>query len=221
MNTPAQTATVTVTSGTAASDGLFAVTTAAAQPGIFTLSSDGVGQGAILNPGYSVNGSANPASAGDIVSIYMTGLGTPNSTAVDNSSATAVYSTGCVAISDVTTGSPGYMQLVNTTKAPYTAPATPWTNIDGAVIESQFLLGSAYPPCFVNSGSTAVTVTFGTTAVSTTGILYAGFVDGSVAGLYQINVAVPVGLTTGNVPITVTLGTEGTSPAGVVTIAVH
>jgi uncharacterized protein (TIGR03437 family) len=220
-----QTATVTVTSGANVSDGLFAVSVVAAQPGIFTLSSDGVGQGAILNPGYSVNGSANPASATDIVSIYMTGLGIPNSTEVDNSSATGGYPTACAVISDATTGSPGYLQVVNTSTPhstpPYTAPTTAWTNIDGAVIESQFLLGSALPPCFTAVTATAVTVTFGTTAVTGTGISYAGFASDSVAGLYQINVAVPTGLTPGNVPVTVTLGTEGTSPAGVVTIAVH
>jgi uncharacterized protein (TIGR03437 family) len=118
------------------------------------------------------------------------------------------------------------MQVVNTSNPhatpPYTAPATAWTNIDGAVIESQFLEGSALPPCFVNSGSTAITVTFGSTQATNIG--YAGFVEGSVAGLYQINVTIPEGLGTNNaLPVTVTVGSGGgapTSPAGV-TIAVH
>jgi uncharacterized protein (TIGR03437 family) len=223
MSTAGQIASVTVASGANSSDGLFTVTVATSQPGIFTLSSDGVGQGAILNPGYVVNGSTHPASSGNVVSIYMTGLGAPIGGAVDNSSTTGGYSAACVEING-TTAAPGYIQQVNTSTPhstpPYTAPTTAWTNIDGAVIESQFLLGSALPPCFVNSGSTAITVTFGTTAVTGTGIGYAGFVDGSVAGLYQVNATVPGSLGVNSaLPVTVTIGSQ-TSPAGV-TIAVH
>jgi uncharacterized protein (TIGR03437 family) len=43
--------------------------------GIFTASSNGTGQGSILNPDYTPNGAANPASGGSVVSIYCTGLG--------------------------------------------------------------------------------------------------------------------------------------------------
>jgi uncharacterized protein (TIGR03437 family) len=215
-------ATVTVSAGTVNSDGLFAVSVVAADPGIFTLASDGVGPGAILNADYSVNQPGSPAAAGDIVAIYLTGLGVPNSAAVDNGSNAGGYPTGCVAING-TTSNPGYLQVVNTTtKTPaYTAPTPAWSNIDGAVINSALLLGSALPPCLTAASLTNITVTFGTTPVSGVGgIYYAGFAPGAVAGLYQINVKVPE-LTPGNVPVTVTLGTQGTSPAGVVTIAVH
>lgn len=228
------TAFVTVTSGANSSDGLFGVSVVATQPGIFTLASDGVGQGAILNANYSVNGSTSPAHAGDTVSIYVTGLGAPNSAAVDNAANTGgVYPTNCVIISGTTTGSPGYMQVLNSSNPhltpPYTAPATPFANIDGVAIEPEFLLGTntdngtgALPPCIVNSGNTAMSVSLGGTPAT---IGYAGFVSGSVAGLYQINATIPADFaSTGNIPITVSIGSgvnPPTSPAGVVTIAIH
>ena len=68
--------------------------------------------------------------------------------------------------------------------------------------------------------TTAVTVTFGSGGgAQTVTAGYAGFVSGSVTGLYQINVTVP-SLATGTYPVTVTLG-GSTSPAGVVTMAVQ
>ncbi len=45
------------------------------QPGIFTLNSSGTGPGAIVNQNGSVNSPPNPAHAGDVVVIYMTGEG--------------------------------------------------------------------------------------------------------------------------------------------------
>jgi uncharacterized protein (TIGR03437 family) len=236
---PLSTATVTVTSGTASSDGLFAVTIIPADPGIFTLSSEGVGQGAILNSDYSVNQPGNEASMGGWVSIYMTGLGVPNSSAVDAASNTAAYPTGCVGVSGAAPASPtyvGYLQVANTKGSldtptiTYTPPTTAWTNLDGVVINSTLLLGSnKLAPCFTNASSTAVSVTFGsgTSAVTQSGtgeVLWAGFAAGSVTGLYQVNVVVPTGLTTSGVPavvpVQVILGTEGSSPASVVTMAV-
>jgi uncharacterized protein (TIGR03437 family) len=59
----------------------------ATDPGIFTIGADGQGSGAILNSAYALVGSANPAGArhtstdSDIVQVYMTGLGIPDSTA--------------------------------------------------------------------------------------------------------------------------------------------
>ena len=54
--------------------------TAAAAPGIFTLDGSGVGQAAALTfsmktSQYSINSSSNPAHAGDIVVLYLTGEG--------------------------------------------------------------------------------------------------------------------------------------------------
>ena len=47
----------------------------ATNPGIFTLNSSGTGPGAIVNQNGSVNSASNPAHAGDVVVIYVTGEG--------------------------------------------------------------------------------------------------------------------------------------------------
>jgi uncharacterized protein (TIGR03437 family) len=70
----AQTANVVVVyQGNASAASQIAV--AAVKPGIFTSTSSGHGQGAILNQDYSVNGAANPAPRGQYVIIYGTGEG--------------------------------------------------------------------------------------------------------------------------------------------------
>jgi len=46
-----------------------------AAPGIFTANASGKGQGAILNQDYSYNGASNPAAAGSVVILYLTGAG--------------------------------------------------------------------------------------------------------------------------------------------------
>jgi uncharacterized protein (TIGR03437 family) len=51
------------------------LTVVAAQPGIFTTSQTGSGQGAIVGPSGQIADSQNPAHRGDIVSIYCEGLG--------------------------------------------------------------------------------------------------------------------------------------------------
>ena len=48
---------------------------APASPAVFTESSSGTGQGAILNQDYSVNSSTNPAAAGSAVMVYGSGAG--------------------------------------------------------------------------------------------------------------------------------------------------
>lgn len=54
-----------------------------AGPGIFSLTQTGVGQGAILNQDFSVNGPANPAAAGSAVQIFLTGAGQTDPPGVD------------------------------------------------------------------------------------------------------------------------------------------
>jgi uncharacterized protein (TIGR03437 family) len=44
-------------------------------PGIFTLNSSGTGPGAILNQNFLVNSPSNPASKGEVVTVYLTGEG--------------------------------------------------------------------------------------------------------------------------------------------------
>jgi len=51
------------------------VAVAPTAPGIFTVNESGSGQGAIVNRDGSLNGPANPAAGGDVVSIYATGEG--------------------------------------------------------------------------------------------------------------------------------------------------
>jgi adhesin/invasin len=51
---------------------------AAAGPGIFTVNSNGQGQGAVLNQDYSVNSAQNPAAAGSVIQIFASGLGLTN-----------------------------------------------------------------------------------------------------------------------------------------------
>jgi uncharacterized protein (TIGR03437 family) len=221
--------TLTVTSGAATNVSTpVAVNVLAADPGIITLASDGSGQGAIVNlKNGSINKTGNEATAGDYVSIYLTGLGSPDSTGLDATGNGLVAPTNCVAVNGSKT-SPGYLQVVNTTvkasstTTAYTSPA--WTSIDGAVITyGPNSIISGLPPCFTDT----ITVTFGTGAnavLATSGpggkVLYAGFVSGSVAGLYQINVQIPAGIQglPGAIPIQVTLPPY-TSPATVVTMA--
>jgi uncharacterized protein (TIGR03437 family) len=52
-------------------------------PGIFTQTQNGAGQGSVLNSDLSLNGAANPASRGSIVAIYVTGFGSLNPPSAD------------------------------------------------------------------------------------------------------------------------------------------
>ena len=79
FETAAGNATLMVNSGGAAA-GAASLTIQNSAPGLFTLTG---GHAAVLNQDGSVNGATQPASAGDIVAAYLTGLG-----AVDNAVAT-------------------------------------------------------------------------------------------------------------------------------------
>jgi uncharacterized protein (TIGR03437 family) len=69
-----QTVPVVVTNNGMASASL-SVSVVATAPGIFALTQNGSGQGAILNQDDSINGVNNPAAPGSIISIYATGEG--------------------------------------------------------------------------------------------------------------------------------------------------
>jgi uncharacterized protein (TIGR03437 family) len=174
------------------------VNAVAATPGILTTSSTGQGQAAIeMSNGsvYSVNSATNPAPTGSTVMIYLSGLGTPTSTA---SSATSLaYPGSCIS------------------PAAY-ATAESITTDDGAVIQSTALGADMYAPCF----TTSPTVTIGGNSATVT---YAGWVAGSVAGLYQINATVPTKATASNTTtlvVTVGSGTSAVSSQAGVTMAV-
>jgi uncharacterized protein (TIGR03437 family) len=203
---------IVVTYNSVANATPYAAVPVAANLGVFATGADGQGQGAILNSNSSVNSSTNPAALGSVVMIYVSGMGTPTSTATDANTTSALKAPGsCI--------SPGsYFAAVN---ALTPAPGTPWTSDDGAVLLASNLGTNKYPPCFAISGSGSPVVTIGGQTATLT---YAGWVSDSVAGLYQINATVPTSkLTAGSVPVLVTMGSGTsavTSQAGV-TLAVQ
>jgi uncharacterized protein (TIGR03118 family) len=74
FGTPAGSSTVVVTRAGQTSTAQ-PVTVVAAAPGIFTTGQTGAGQGAILNVDYILVNASAPATAGDIVQVFCTGLG--------------------------------------------------------------------------------------------------------------------------------------------------
>ena len=173
-----------------------------ADPGIFTMASDGMGPGAILNiasgGGTTVNGSADHAVANDTLSIYVTGLGAPDSTAADAlTNKSTLFPSACVAVSNTSKATPGYLQVVNTAATGYTSPK--WTTIDGAVISygPNTLLGGL-PPCMNSPVSVVIGTAPNTLTLSGNSIGYAGFASSAVAGLYQINATLPSALNWSN-----------------------
>jgi uncharacterized protein (TIGR03437 family) len=162
----------------------YGVTVQATNPGIFTVGSDGQGDGAILDQFWSTIGQSNPAGMrstatdSDIVAIYMTGLGVPDS-AADNSAVgtvgAAVWSTDCIGIAS-------YQTSLNA------ATGAGLTGIDGAIIESALLNTHRMAPCLTSAGTDVPTVTVGGVSAP---VQYAGWVADSVAGLYQVNIKLP------------------------------
>lgn len=164
----------------------YTITVAPRDIGIFTVGADGQGNGAILNSNYSVISQINPAgvrsTAGDsdTIQIYLTGLGTPDSTGDNSAAGTnggAVYPTDCVTPAS-------YIASLNTYASNLTNTNITLANADGTIIQSSLLNSYRLPPCFV----TAPTVTVGGVAATVT---YAGFAPDTVAGLYQINATLP------------------------------
>lgn len=174
-----------------------------ANPGVFTTSSNGQGQGAILNQDGSVNSSSNKEAPGSTISIYASGLGVPNSTAADTAGKSAAkFPTSCISVASYVTAA----ALAN--------PAT----ADGAVLLSSDIETNMLPPCFATANQVSVTINGAAATVT-----YAGWVSGSVTGLYQINATIPKTAPSGNLPVVVSV-TNGkvvnTSQAGV-TVAVN
>jgi hypothetical protein len=108
------------------------------------------------------------------------------------------------------------------------APTTALTSSDGLVIQSALFPSSNIQPCLKSSGADVPSVTIGGVPAT---VSFAGWVSGSVAGLYQINVQIPVssssfvdasgttapaGATALHLPVVVTANTTHTSqPTGV------
>jgi len=157
---------------------IFPVNVVAANPGVFTVGSDGQGDGAILDSAYEVINQGNPAavrngSDSDIIQIYMSGLGAPTAAGADNSTAgtgpVPAWSADCIST------------------ASYLTSAYPLTVLDGAIIQSSLMNAYRLPPCMDDTVSPP-TVKIGNVSANVT---YAGWVADSVAGLYQVNVQLP------------------------------
>ncbi len=208
-------------------------------PGIFTPSGTGQGVAAVINADGTLNSASNPATHGTTVSIYATGLGTPNATGVaDGTNALTAFAfpATCMAMDNS-----AYLGVLQGTIDPPSAAygntslgsqatgynASTYTTLDGAVFASAFTYAYLYPPCFVTTTGSNVVVTLKNTAAGTPAngtVTYAGFVPDAVAGLYQVNVTLPTTFTpalASTVPysgVTLSLAVAGgsSSPAGVV-----
>ena len=134
--------------------------------------------GAILDTNWNLIGASNNAGMrngasgaadSDTITIYMTGLGIPDS---DATSGTWSATCGTVA---------SYLTAFNT------AYNTALTGVDGTLILPS-VLSSGLVPCLQSGGTDVPTVTIG--GVSAT-VAYAGWAPGLVAGLYQVNAQLP------------------------------
>lgn len=170
------------TGATMKSSSTFPVNITATNPGLFTVGSNGQGDGAILNSSYaqitagSPAGMRSTASDSDTVQFYLTGLGAPDSTGDNAVAGTAFsWSSDCITVASYLTTLNGIF-------------STSLTNVDGTVIQSGLLNTSRLPPCIATSSANVPTVTIGGVAGT---VVYAGFVPDTIAGLYQMNVSLP------------------------------
>jgi len=161
----------------------YSVTIAATDPGVFSIGGDGQGDAAALSATYDLISSTNPAGArsvatdSDIVQLYVAGLGRPDSDGTGSG-----YSATCMPTD-------GYWAAVNS--ATGASPAL--TSNDGLVIQSSMVPSGQIQPCVKSTSPDVPSVTVGGVA----GVVkYAGWVAGSIAGLYQINVQLPVSSST-------------------------
>jgi uncharacterized protein (TIGR03437 family) len=61
-----------------------------------------------------------------------------------------------------------------------------------------------------DSLATAITVTIGTTTLSSADVLYAGASPGLLGGVYQFNVRIPASTPNGDTAVTITIGGSST-----------
>jgi len=138
-------AAVVVTYGAQPASLAFTVGVAQSNPGVYTISSSGQGQAAVLNfntvtSDYTVNSSANAAARGSTVVIYVTGAG-PMSSLADNSLIQASPAITPLAAVSVTIG--GQAATVSAAQAaPGSVPGVLQVN---AVVPANATVGSAVP----------------------------------------------------------------------------
>jgi len=158
----------------------FAVSIAAASPGVFTVGGDGQGEGAILDFAWDMITRGNEAAMrqntadSDTVQIYVTGLGVPDGTADNATVGTGVWPADCVSPAS-------YLTTLN-----FTTSSSSVT-LDGALVSSGMFNTGRLAPCLKTTASIPTVMIGGQPAVVT----YAGWVPDSVAGQYQLNVRLP------------------------------
>jgi len=158
----------------------YTVSVAATDPGVFTLNGDGEGDAAALAASYALITQSAPAimrttaTDSDTILLYVSGLGAPDSDGTHGTGASA----NCMNATHY------YSNVESATSAPGV------TSDDGMLMEPQFYdTGTGITePCFQVGGTNIPSVTIaGQPAV----VQWAGWVQGAVAGLYQINVQLP------------------------------
>jgi uncharacterized protein (TIGR03437 family) len=180
------------------------LTVANASPGLFTIGADGQGSGAILNTSYALVSATAPGgmrktSNSDSVSIYMTGLGAPDSLASNTTTGTstgAVWGTDCVRAMGTQAQGAFLYYLDNQISTNGGTPPGLTPSLDGVVLPSSLLAADRLVPCFVQAdiaptaGPTpaAFSVSIGGQAAP---ITYIGWTPDSIAGLFQVNVTLP------------------------------
>jgi len=162
---------------------VFPVSIAATDPGIFTIGADGQGSGAALDSNFNLISATNPAGVrlgsgnSDIVQLYMTGLGAPDSTADNTTGGTMAYPADCLSVANYLTA----FDAADT--------GTSLSTLDGTLIIPSVLTAGRLQPCILPTDITHLYI--GGVDVHSN-VMYAGWVGGTIAGLYQINVKLPV-----------------------------
>jgi len=102
-STVGSTATIIVTVGGTASNTV-EVPLAATAPGIFSLTQNGLGDGAVLHANYSVVNVDNPALPGEIVQVFLSGMGAVTPVVADGAAAPSTQPAVVTAQTSVTLG---------------------------------------------------------------------------------------------------------------------
>ena len=160
----------------------FPVNITATNPGLFTVGANGQGPAAaLLSTDYSfVNagkeaGMRSTAGDSDIILLYVTGLGAPDSTADNAATGGSAFSTDCISTSS-------YLTSLNATTGGSLATT------DGLLLNSVLFSVGRLAPCIITTSANLPTITFGGVAGT---VLYAGWIGDAVAGLYQVNAKLP------------------------------
>ena len=134
------TAAMPLTETAAATSAIYKLNIATASPGVFTEGEDGQGNAAILSwPTYAPITQANPANMrsvaadSDVILLYVTGLGAPDSAALNTSAGGSTAPADCI--------TPAEYDSALTTASGVSVSA-----LDGAVIEASLIAATRFPP---------------------------------------------------------------------------